>query len=331
MATTILKTLGRMGLCLGVIACTHPTAPARATFPVFGTLVEVQIRHAQGQRTDEAFAQLEDLFDRLHQDWHPWEPGALTELNERLATGQWVPINDDLRDLLVASQAMEELSQGHFNAGIGQLVQLWGFHTSEYPITEPPPSAAEINTLVQTAPSAWAIEIRTDEEGKTWAWSDSVSVALDFSGIGKGGAAQKACQLLRSLDLSDALVNLGGDVMVCGEATVPWRVAIKDPDGGILEVIEVTEPIAVFTSGQYYRYGDWDGTRYAHILDPRTGYPVGHIMQATAIHQDPLLADAAATALVVAGPEMTDALAKEMRLSKWIVVSDADSEASTDR
>ncbi len=78
----------------------------------------------------------------------------------------------------------------------------------------------------------------------------------------------------------------------------------------------------MFTSGQYYRYGEWSGERYAHVLDPKTGYPIEHVMQATAIHPDPLIADAAATALVVAGSDHAQVLAKAVGLKQWLIVDD---------
>ena len=79
-------------------------------------------------------------------------------------------------------------------------------------------------------------------------------------------------------------------------------------------------PLAGFTSGNDYRYGEFDGERYAHLLDPFTGRPVDAVMQATVFDEDPLLADAGATALVVAGPEAWPRVAEAMGIEHAMVV-----------
>ena len=108
----------------------------------------------------------------------------------------------------------------------------------------------------------------------------------------------------------------------CGSGDHSWRVGIRDPDGGVLAGVTIGDG-AVFTSGNYHRYGEFDGTRYAHILDPRTGRPVDHVAQVTVIHADPVRADAAATALVVAGPEDWPAVARDMGIGQVLVVDAA--------
>lgn len=295
---------------------------SRAEYAVFGTTVEVAVRHAPNQSVDAPLAELDQLFQTLHRDWHPWAPGALTELNQALTKGTWTRLNPSLVDLLQSSQTLEIQTDGYFNAAIGSLVRLWGFHTSNYPITQPPPSAEAIADLVAQQPSTQQIEVQATETNQVQVRTQNPSISLDFSGIAKGAAAELACDLLGQSGFEDALVNLGGDVLVCGAGQQPWRVAIKDPREGVLEVLEINRRLAVFTSGQYYRYGEWDGERYAHVLDPKTGHPIQHILQATAIHPDPMVADAAATALVVAGTEKAERLGKQLGLEQWLLVDE---------
>ena len=314
-----------LGLGFSLVGCQPKpdTLTSHAEYAVFGTRVEVSVRHAPSQSMDTALAELDQRFQTLHRDWHPWAPGALTTLNQALATRAWVELDPALTELLERSQALEVLTDGYFNAAIGQLVGLWGFHTSHYPITTPPPSQEAVAALVALKPSTQHIEWRENERNQLEVRTDNPAIGLDFSGIAKGAAAGMACDLLEEAGFTDALINLGGDVMVCGESTQPWRVAIKDPRAGVLEVLEINERLAVFTSGQYYRYGEWAGERYAHVLDPATGYPITHILQATAIHKDPMVADAAATALVVAGTEKAQRLGEQLGLERWLLVDEA--------
>lgn len=310
-------------LTVGLAGCQPAVEQTSAAYRVFGTEAQVTVRHSASQSPDEILSELGQHFQRLHRDWHPWEPGALTALNEGLHTGDWVSISPDLLELLEKAQTYEVDTQGEFNAAIGRLVRLWGFHTSNYPITTPPPTASEIDGLIRTKPSTLDIHRRIGPSGEVLIQSHNESIGLDFSALAKGAAAGQACDLLMQAGFNDALVNLGGDVLVCGPTDTPWRVAIRDPRSGILEVLEVSERLAVFTSGQYYRYGQWAGERYAHVLNPATGYPIEHILQATAIHPDPILADAAAKALVVAGFEQAKSLGQTLGLEEWLVVDEA--------
>ena len=316
----------RLWLLVGAVwlaGCQPSVEKTSANYRVFGTEAQVTVRHPADRSPDAVLSELGQHFQRLHRDWHPWEPGALTALNQGLQTGNWASISPELLELLDAAQTYEIQTQGEFNAAIGQVVSLWGFHTSSYPITTPPPTPTDIDRLIRNQPSTLDIKRRIDSSGEVLIQTSNPSVGLDFSALAKGAAAGQACDLLAQSGFDDALVNLGGDVLVCGPTETPWRVAIQDPRSGILEVLEVSERLAVFTSGQYYRYGEWEGERYAHVLNPATGYPIEHILQATAIHPDPILADAAATALVVAGFEQAKTLGETLGLEEWLVVNEA--------
>jgi len=292
-----------------------PTGDHDATYFVFGTEVRVSVRDVTEEHAASAFRLLGPRFQRMHREWHPWEPGALSELNDALRRGGRGVTTPDLAELVTTSMELESESMGRFNPAIGELVRLWGFHTSDYPLTEPPPSADAIADALAWQPSMRSLAV----DGRS-VRSLKRGVRLDFSGIAKGLAVKRACELLASVEITDALIDAGGDVMVCGATERPWRVGLRNPSGGVLTTLEIREPVAVFTSGNYYRYGEFDGERYAHILDPFTGRPVDEVMQATVIHPDPLRADAGATALVVAGPGAWRMVADSMSLERALVV-----------
>ena len=306
---------GALILLLLLSGCMPPAGDHDARFFVFGTEVDVRLRGVTEVHAANAFRLLGPEFQRLHRELHPWEPGALEDLNHELARGGAMRTTADLAELVRVSAQLETESMGRFNPAIGDLVRLWGFHTSDYPITEPPPDDEAIADALAWRPSMQSLSI----DGRN-VRSLKRGVRLDFSGIAKGLAVRRACDLLAGIEITDALVNAGGDVLVCGATERPWRVGIRDPAGGVLTTVEVREPMAVFTSGNYHRYGEFDGERYAHILSPLTGRPVSEVMQATVIHADPLRADAGATALVVAGPEAWRMVAGSMGLEQAMVV-----------
>jgi thiamine biosynthesis lipoprotein len=295
--------------------CGPAGSQRQAEFAVFGTRVAVQLRGVDEPTAAAAFRDVGALFQRLHRELHPWEEGALTRLNRALAEGRPHPTTADIVALIDAAARLERASGGHFNAAIGRLVALWGFHTSDYPITDPPPEADAIDALTEKRPSM--ADVVVDGRRVT---SSNPHVQLDFSGIAKGLAVRAACEAIRDRGIASALVNAGGDVLVCGAADRPWRVAIRGPGGAVLETLAVDRPLAVFTSGSSYRYREFDGERYPHILDPETGRPASAAMQATVIDPDALRADAAATALVVAGPDEWPTVAASMGAERAVVV-----------
>jgi thiamine biosynthesis lipoprotein len=87
--------------------------------------------------------------------------------------------------------------------------------------------------------------------------------------------------------------------------------------------LDVKDGECVLTSGNYERYRQHNGIKYAHIIDPRTGYPVTHVASATVVHPDGGLADAAATALSVAGPDSWRKIAQQMSLNQVMLVDES--------
>ena len=134
---------------------------------------------------------------------------------------------------------------------------------------------------------------------------------IDFGGIGKEYAADRAVAAVADLGGEHGLVNLGGDVRVIGPHAdgSPWRIAVQDPRGKPGETIAYLNVPhgAMATSGDYERYFEHDGRRYSHLLDPRTGWPVEHWRSVSVVA--PLAVAAGACATVAMLKPVEDALA----------------------
>jgi len=212
--------------------------------------------------------------------------------------------------------AAERLSLGCFNAGIGGLVGGWGFHADEL-VPGALPDADEVRGWVQARPSLQQIERRGG-----WLRSRNPRLQLDFGGYAKGVALDWALDRLQLAGVRGALVNLGGNLAAMADSRArPWRVGIQDPRGpGLLASLDVQGREAVVTSGSYARYRVLDGRRYAHVLDPVQGRPVDQLISVTVVHDSAALADAAATALLVAGPVRWPRVALSMGVDQVLVV-----------
>jgi len=306
-------------LCLLLLAACQREEEHSAELFVFGTIVEVKLWGASREQANRAFADLQQMFQGMHRDWHAWEPGMLTDINEAFANGQPAEADPEIVEMIRQSQSIELNTDGRFNPAIGTLISMWGFHTSDYPIIGPPPDQADIDAVLIHYPSSRDIHI----DGLQLR-SENPLVQLDFGGIAKGYAVDLAIRHLQDMGITNAIVNAGGDLRATGRhGERPWRVAVRKPGGGIIGAVDVHGDEALFTSGNYERFRQDEQERYPHILDPRSGWPVEDVASVTVIAGEGILADAAATALVVAGLADWPAVAHTLGLNQVLLVDES--------
>jgi thiamine biosynthesis lipoprotein len=306
-------------LSLLLLTACQPEREHSAQLFVFGTIVEVKLWGASDEKASQAFSEIQEMFQGMHRDWHAWEPGRLTEINTAFEQGRTATADEDIVEMVRRSQEIEPLTRGRFNPAIGTLIRLWGFHTSDYPIVGPAPSQEQIDPLLASQPSSLDIHINGLEMS-----SDNPAVQLDFGGIAKGYAVDLTIARLQSLGIDNAIVNAGGDLRAVGShGDRPWRVAVRKPGGGNIGSIQVQGDESIFTSGNYERFRQDQLERYPHILDPQTGWPARDIASVTIITNEGLLADAAATALIVAGLDEWHDVARALKLDMVALVDEA--------
>ncbi len=243
---------------------------------VFGTRVDLSVYGTDPAQADTAMAAVLREFDRLHRAYHAWEPSELTALNETLARGETATVSDELATMLRDAQHLAALgaTQGDaqnselFDPALGALVALWGFHSDTFVPRLPDPG--ELQRLRDARPRMADLAVDGNRVG-----SRNPAVRLDLGGYAKGYALDRAAAILRAAGIHDALINIGGNVMALGrKGEQPWRVGIQDPRAPApLATMPLYDGEAIGTSGDYQRYFELDGVRYAHLLDPRSGEP----------------------------------------------------------
>ena len=148
-------------------------------------------------------------------------------------------------------------------------------------------------------------------------------VALDFGAIAKGYTTQLAAQKLEEAGLTSGFINAGGNIVLVGQKVdgSEWRIGVQDPEsnGSVLTFI-TDQATSLVTSGDYQRYMEIDGKRYAHIIDPATGYPSEYMRSVTVINDKSVYCDAMSTALFSVSVEEGLALCEQYDLQAiWIV------------
>ena len=238
---------------------------------------------------------------RIEAKYSRYREDSVTTCINRGAGGRAVAVDAETVSLLSYADRCHRLSRGRFDITSGVLRRAWDFRR------RPPqlPDAAAL--AAATALVGWdrvewdAHSIRLPQAG----------MEIDFGGVGKEYAADRAATLCAEHGIRHGLVNLGGDVRAVGPRPdgAPWRVGIRDPrrDGASIATVLLDDG-AVATSGDYERYFELGGRRYCHILDPRTGQPVSHWQSVSVV----------APLCVVAGSCATIAMLEEERAEAFL-------------
>ncbi len=282
----------------------------------FGTIIEISLINVPPEQTQLVMKTIREDLKYFHFAFHPFKAGPTGRINLLLeATGEFTS-NPSLIPLMKKSKLYYQQSQGLFNPAIGKLIKLWGYHQELTP-QGPAPTDNEIKALIKLNPSMQTITINGVRVKNT-----NPAVKLDFGGIAKGYALDVIMDHLKKMGVHHASINTGGDLKVIGHgANGPWNIGIRDPRGeGVIASLITTDSEAVFTSGDYERFYIEAGKRYHHILDPRTGYPARNSQSVTVVHHDAALADAAATALFIAGPKQWLSIAKDMNIQQAMLI-----------
>lgn len=302
-------------------ACEQKLPEHKATVYVFGTLVEVVLRGVEEDEANALISELQSDFQKMHKEWHAWkEGGELDRINQAIARGEPITVSDFVRTPIEMAQTFEKSSHGYFNAAIGKILAAWGFHSDELPKGNRPPFE-EIAALAETAPRM--ADVTIDKDGVLT--STNPNVSFDFGGFGKGYALDLAEEKLRAKGVEHAVLNAGGDINTLGtHGQRNWKMAIRHPfvKWDVIAYVELEADEELYTSGNYERYREHEGIRYAHILHPDTGMAVDHIVSASVIAPNGALADAAATALTVAGPKNWYQVAKSMGIHYVLLIDE---------
>ena len=252
------------------------------------TVHELQLCTHDRALADRAAAAAMADVRRIEAKYSRYRDDSVTSAINQAAGRGAVAIDAETASLLRYADRCHALSGGRFDITSGVLRRAWDFKR------RPPriPPADEIAPLL--ALIGWE---RVD-------WSDDsvrlprAGMELDFGGIGKEYAADRAAAVCRGHNIEHALVNLGGDVRAIGGRAdgTPWRIGIRDPrepDATIATFALCDAALA--TSGDYERGFDVDGRRYGHLLDPRSGMPVSHWRSASVVAPLAIIAGTYAT------------------------------------
>lgn len=214
-------------------------------------------------------------------------------------------VNEWFADMTEKSVEMNLFTNGCFDCTIGKIVRAWGFGFAHREDIE----MSAIDSMMQYCGKQPTIERAPD--GRLIIHKAHGETEIDFNAIAQGYATDIICQFLESHDITNYLVDIGGEVYArgCKPDGTPWKVGVERPATDKESIPEIETTIAlqnqsIVTSGNYRKYYEKDGIRYSHTIDPSTGHPVDHtLLSVSVIDTAAWRADALATAFMVMGLE----------------------------
>jgi thiamine biosynthesis lipoprotein len=266
------------------VALRRRTQLVRRTFPVMGTVAEVQVAHADVRVAEDAIdAAIAEL---------QWVERTMTRYTAtsdigRANRGAWrEAVTVSSETALVVSRALDwaSASDGRFDPAVGEVSELWNVLNRHEP-----PEPARVARLA--ARGFWRkLDVSTFRGAPAIRFNDP-DMHLDLGAIAKGYGIDRATAALRSRGIRHAIVTVGGDLYALGESPegAPWKVGIRDPHDvrALAATLDVADR-AVATSGDYERFFRWRGVRYHHLMDPATAGP-----RRTPVHSLTVLGDRA--------------------------------------
>ena len=283
---------------------------------VFGTVYHITYQSSKSLQKD-----IEAELAKVDASLSPFnERSIITAVNENRDT----VVNKMFSDVFALAMKISDSTNGAFDITVAPLVNAWGFGFKGGVM----PSRHQVDSL-KALVGYHKVSLTNGRVSKT-----DPRIMLDCSSIAKGYGCDVVAKFLSAKGIDNYMVEIGGEIVTRGisEKRLPWKIGVTKPTDDSLNVnqeiqtiINVTDK-AMATSGNYRNFYYKNGRKYAHTIDPSTGYPVQHnILSSTVIADDCATADAYATAFMVMGLDKAKAiLSRHPELMAYFILASDD-------
>ena len=281
---------------------------------IFGTTYSVTYQYGEDLQKE-----IEAELKKVDADFSMFNSQSLVA---RLNNGENPELSSDFIDVFKLARQVSEDTDGAFDITVAPLVNAWGFGFKN----EQMPTKEQVDSLRQLIGYQHVIL-----KDKTITMQKP-GMMLDFSAIAKGYGVDVVARLLERHDIKNYMVEIGGEITTRGinPERVPWRIGVNKPNEDALNeshelqtILNVTDK-AMATSGNYRNFYVKEGKKYAHTIDPKTGYPVQHtLLSATVLTDRCAKADAYATSFMVLGMDgAKQILERHKELMAYLIFTD---------
>lgn len=282
---------------------------------IFGTTYSITY-----QSNEDLGNEIEAEMQKVDNALSPFNPQSIiTAINNNQPT----TLNDMFIDVFTLSESISKETDGAFDITVAPLVNAWGFGFKNRQM----PNKKQVDSLMQIIGYTKISMVNKQIKKK------DPRIMLDCSAIAKGYGSDVVAALLKRKGIENFMVEIGGEIVTKGvsEKRLPWKIGVTKPTDDSLNVSEELQTVlnvtdkAMATSGNYRNFYYKGGKKYAHTIDPKTGYPVQHnILSATVLASTCATADAYATAFMVMGLKRAQQiLQKHPELMAYFIYADS--------
>ena len=262
---------------------------------------------------DLAIAEVKRIENQIS-DWIPTTPISMVNKNAGI---QAVKVDSEVYELVARAIKISEITEGAFDISYASMDKIWKFDGSMKTM----PTEEAIKKSV--AKIGYKNIILNPKDQSIFLKLEGMKLGL--GGIGQGYIADKVKDKLVANGCVSGIVNVSGDINAWGKQSnqKPWTVGIVNPINK--NKVFATFPLensSVETSGNYEKYVIFNGIRYSHIIDPRTGYPAQGVVSVSVFSKQTEIADALATGIFVLGVEVGLDLVNQLKGIECIIVDD---------
>ena len=260
---------------------------------IFGTQYNITYKYDKDLQSD-----IEAELQKVDNSLSPFnKQSIITKVNNN----EEIVVDRMFKEVFLLAMNISKETDGAFDITVAPLVNVWGFGFKN----DQTPNEQSVDSLRQFIGYQ---KVKLSSSGHVT--KEDPRIMLDCSAIAKGYGCDAVARLFNRLGINNYMVEIGGEVVTRGESSKqqPWHIGVSKPtddsihvNNGLQTILNVTN-YAMATSGNYRNFYYKDGVKYAHTIDPRTGYPVQHsLLSATVLAKDCATADAYATSFMVLG------------------------------
>lgn len=299
-----IKLLLLLSIAIALQACENsPSKYIANQGLIYGTYYSIKYEHPEGKDIQN---EIDDELGRLSKIFSHYEKNAtITKVNQNIDT----TLEPEFITCFKRSMEISEITKGGFDITAGPLISAWGFGPEDRQKMTP----EIVDSLKQTC-GYTKIKL---QDGKII--KENREMTINMSAIAKGYTCDLIGDFLTQKGCMNYMVDIGGEVVAKGQNdkgkiwTIGIKVPSENPFSTDLNDILVLPNKAMATSGNYLNFYELDGKKYAHTIDPISGYPVQHsLLSATVIANDCMTADAFATACMVLGKDIGIEIARQV-------------------
>lgn len=275
------------------------------------------------QSAEQIQAEIEQQLKEVNRQMSTYiKDSEISLFNQSQAINQPINISKGFATVVKEAIRLNQVTKGGLDITVGPVVNLWGFGPENRP--EKQPSAEQIAQRQQ-----WVgiDKLKLQQTGEQYQLIKSIpELYIDLSSIAKGYGVDVVAATLENNNIDNYMVEIGGEIRAKGKniENKYWQIAIEQPiqsEQKTAQIVIGLNNMAMATSGDYRIYFEQDGKRFAHEIDPKTGYPIQHnLASITVLSDNTMTADGLSTGLFVLGAEKALEIAEQQKLAIYLIV-----------